>query len=159
MKKSLFIILSLFLFSNLAMAQPGAKPQVKQERVEAYKIAFFTEKLQLTPDESRDFWPLYNQYEKEQENLRERYDLRGKKLELMSDAEVEDFVMGQVQMAEDLAKMRRDYVMRFKEILPIRKVALLQHINREFKKELLDEIRKRREQRQGGTMRKRPGGR
>lgn len=152
MKKAFLGAALLLMVGLTATAQPGPRGKEAKERMEAFKIAYFTDKLQLTPEESKVFWPLYNQFEKEQESLREKYDLKGKKLELMSDDEVEDFVMGQVQMAEDRAKIHRDYVERFKQILPIRKVAMLQQVNREFKRALLKEIRKRR---QGGG---RPGG-
>ena len=157
MKKVFLGTLLLFALAITATAQPGPRGERAKEKIEAYKIGFFTEKLQLTPEESRDFWPLYNQFEDEQEELKDKYGLRGKKLDLMTDSEVEDFVDGQVQMAEDQAKMRRDYVERFKEILPIRKVAKLQQVNREFKQALLKRMREIRQQRQGG-QRQRPGG-
>ena len=34
-----------------------------EEKLKAQKIAFITQKLDLTPDESAKFWPLYNQME------------------------------------------------------------------------------------------------
>ncbi len=138
-------------------AQPEHMQGRMQERIEAYKIAFFTEKLQLTPEESKNFWPVYNQFENEREALKNRYNLEGRRIELMSDREVEDFVMKHIEMEEQMVKLRRDYIQRFKEVLPIRKVAMLQRIDNEFKRALLEEIRQRRENRQGGGQR-RPGG-
>lgn len=160
MKRLLLTTTLLAAFALTAIAQRAERlPERAQEQIESFKIAFFTKNLQLTPEESQAFWPLFNQFEREREKLRDKYNLRGKKLDLMSDAEVEDFVMGQVQMAEDMAKLRRDYVERFKEILPIRKVAKLQQVDTEFKKELLKEIQRRRQNRQdGGGQRRRPGG-
>ncbi|MCK7539265.1 MAG: hypothetical protein MZV63_54335 [Marinilabiliales bacterium] len=32
------------------------------EKLTAYKIAFFTQRLDLTPAEAEKFWPLYNDY-------------------------------------------------------------------------------------------------
>lgn len=138
-------------------AQPGAMQERMQDKIEAYKIAFFTEKLQLTPEESRQFWPVYNQFENEQESLKNRYKVEGRKIELMSDTEVDDFINRQIEMEEQTVKLRRDYIRRFKEILPIRKVAMLQRIDTEFKRALLEEIKQRRENRMGGGQR-RPGG-
>ncbi len=156
MKKLLFG--TIMLLAAVALnAQQGRMNERMQDKVEAYKIAFFTEKLQLTPEESMDFWPLYNQFENEREALKTRYKLEGRRIELMSDGEVEDFVNKQLEMEEQMVKIRRDYVQRFKKILPIRKVAMLQNIDNEFKRALLEEIRQRRENRQGGGQR-RPGG-
>jgi hypothetical protein len=34
----------------------------RQEKIQALKIAFITQKLKLTPAEAEKFWPVYNQY-------------------------------------------------------------------------------------------------
>lgn len=151
MKKISIAILLLFAFAMAVVAQPGPRGgERRQEKMEAFKIAFFTERLQLTPDESKAFWPLYNQFENERDGLKDKYDLEDKKLELLSDKEVEAAIMQHIEMEEQLVKLRRDYVRRFMEVLPVRKVALLQRIDRDFKVALLEEIKKRREARQGG---------
>ena len=142
--KNLFLgIVVLLAVAASATAQPR-KPV--QDKMEAYKIAFFTERLQLTPDESKNFWPLFNQFEKERDAIKAGYNLEGKKVELMSDKEVEDFIMQHFEMEEKLVKLRRDYVRRFMEALPIRKVALLQKTDQEFKRHLLEEIQRRRQE-------------
>jgi hypothetical protein len=150
MKKISIAILFLFAFAIAVMAQPGPRGEKRQEKMEAFKIAFFTERLQLTPDESKAFWPLYNQFENERDDLKDKFDLEDKKLELLSDKEVEAAIMQHIEMEEQMVKLRRDYVRRFMEVLPVRKVALLQRIDRDFKVALLEEIKKRREARQGG---------
>lgn len=43
-----------------------------REKIKALKVAFFTERLSLSPEEASVFWPLYNQYEEEREALRDR---------------------------------------------------------------------------------------
>ncbi len=39
--------------------------EIRAEKIQSLKIAFITQKLQLTPDEAQKFWPVYNQYDKE----------------------------------------------------------------------------------------------
>ncbi|MEZ4957135.1 MAG: hypothetical protein R2825_26490 [Saprospiraceae bacterium] len=147
MKKLFLGTIVLLMFNMTANAQRGSMRAERQEQIDAFKIAFFTEKLQLTPEESKAFWPLFNQFEERQDALQEKYELRGKKLELLSDDEVKGHIMSQLEMEDELVKLRKDYTMQFMEVLPIRKVAMLQRINREFKKALLEEIRKRRRER------------
>ncbi len=142
-------ILSLVAFLLLAAIATQAQTGKVQDRIEAYKIAFFTDRLQLTPEESKRFWPLFNQFENEREALRNRFDPEGKRIELMSDSEVEDFLSKHLEMEEQMVKLRREYVQRFKEVLPVRKVALLQRIDTEFKRALLEELKIRREERIG----------
>lgn len=144
-------MLFLFAFGYIGMAQPGQRGEKKQEKIEAFKIAFFTERLQLTPEESKAFWPIFDQFENERDDLKDKYDLDNQKLELMSDKDVEAAIMQHMDMEDQLVKLRRDYTRRFMEVLPVRKVAMLQRIDNDFKRALLEEIKKRREARQGGS--------
>ncbi len=157
MKK--LIVTTLFLFAVLAasVAQPGQRGERAQEKIEAFRIAFFTEKLQLTPEESKTFWPLYNQFENERDALKNKFDLDGQRFELLSDKDVEAAIMQHIDMEEQMVKLRRDYVRRFMEVLPVRKVAMLQRIDNDFKRALLEEIKKRRENRQDGMPGQRRG--
>ena len=60
MKKALLSLIALIVFSNLAIAQPeqdnpGPPPTkgIKRERIEAMKIGFITDKLNLSADEAK----------------------------------------------------------------------------------------------------------
>lgn len=39
------------------------------EKIKALKIAFITQRLQLTPEEAQKFWPIYDQYDNELRNI------------------------------------------------------------------------------------------
>lgn len=147
MKKNCFLLLLSAALPLLLPAQPGDIPEKARERIESYKIAFFTERLQLTPEESKDFWPLYNEFEDSRENLRKTYDFEGKRLELLSDQELETHIEQQLKLEEEMVALRRKYIKRFKEVLPIRKVAMLQIVDNDFKRQLLQELRKRQQNR------------
>ncbi len=156
MKKLLILTILSLSASAVLFAQRGPRSEQAKERIEAYKIAFFTEKLQLTPEESKEFWPLYNEYENARTELRQKYHLEGKRLELLSDSELEEHIEQQLKMEEEMVKLRREYVYKFMEILPVRKVAMLQKVDNEFKRQLLKELRKRQQNRMNPN---RPGNR
>lgn len=76
--KKLLLTCVTFLLIVFAMAQPGrgnrlpipGRPPLsisadKKEKIELYKVQFITEKLQLTKEESENFWPVYNAHKKE----------------------------------------------------------------------------------------------
>jgi len=65
MKKYLLIIIAIFGSFSFASAQNG-----RQEKIQALKVAFITQKLQLTPAEAEKFWPIYNQYDNEIRQVR-----------------------------------------------------------------------------------------
>lgn len=58
-------VFSFFLIALLGvgLVSNGQDPtQEKADHIKAQKIAFFTEKLSLTPEEAQRFWPVYNLY-------------------------------------------------------------------------------------------------
>lgn len=61
MNKLFFSILFLFAICVKGYSQEdNDKPD--GSRLEALKIAYLTKKLNLTPDEAKRFWPIYNNY-------------------------------------------------------------------------------------------------
>jgi hypothetical protein len=57
--KKLFSVLVIFCWLALpAKSQDGPK----RPMLEAYKTAFITQRLNLTPEEAQKFWPIYNAY-------------------------------------------------------------------------------------------------
>ncbi len=64
MKKIVLIIL-LSIYIQYTYAQKGKR----SSKIKALKIAFITEKLDLTKEEAEKFWPLYNEYQKENNKL------------------------------------------------------------------------------------------
>ena len=57
----------LFSCTILISQRPGLERVA--EKVEAQKIAFITNALNLTPEESQKFWPLYNEYSAKEKEL------------------------------------------------------------------------------------------
>jgi len=57
--KKLFSVLVIFCWLALpAQSQDGPK----RPMLEAYKTAFITQRLNLSPEEAQKFWPIYNSY-------------------------------------------------------------------------------------------------
>lgn len=65
MKKYLLILTLLFSSFSIVTAQenqPGDENS-RQERIKALYVAYVTEQLGLTPDESQKFWSVHTQFE------------------------------------------------------------------------------------------------
>ena len=122
-----------------------ALPQLTQaqDRIRALKVAFITDKLKLTPEESEKFWPVYNQYEAEHKRIRQKY-RPDQDINTLSDQEVERAVLDRFEMEEELIKLKRDYFQRMKGFMAVRKIALLQRSEQEFNKELLRRVQEAR---------------
>ncbi len=158
--KKLSILLILFcslLFSGHIIAQQGGGRmgnRPAKEKVEAMKIGFITDYLDLTSEEAKVFWPVYNKYQEEMEQLRKgrRQNFMNDRTdyETMSDAELEKIVDSEITFHQNELDIQKKYHPQFKKVLPMRKVAKLYRAEEEFKKKLLDMIRERKQERRNG---------
>lgn len=152
MKKIIPIIYMLCLLAPaglLAQGRPPISPEAREE-VESMKIAFFTNKLQLTPDEAKTFWPAYNQFSNEIFELREaqRKRLKAGKEGLgdMSNQELEKMADAEIAFRQQEVDLLRKYHTQFKQILPMKKVILLYRAEEDFKRELIGRLRDRKKE-------------
>jgi hypothetical protein len=136
------------LLTATVYAQPGQRAEARREKVESMKIGFLTNKLDLTSDEAKKFWPVYNQFQDEMDALRMKR--RGDRKEAredfdkLSDKEVEKVVDDEIVFRQNELDLIKKYHAQFKQVLPIKKVAVLYRSEEEFKRELLRQLKERR---------------
>ncbi|MGY6215686.1 hypothetical protein ACW73L_11050 [Methylolobus aquaticus] len=86
-----------------------------------------TENLALTAAESRAFWPLYEEYERDLTRLTERRRALiaefGENFDAMSDSMAKKILLNRLKIEEERNRLRRTYLPRFEKVLPIRKLA------------------------------------
>ncbi|BDS14425.1 Spy/CpxP family protein refolding chaperone [Aureispira anguillae] len=120
----------------------------KEERIKAVKVAFITEELELTPEQSQGFWPLYNEMQEKLYALKRQHK---KKVELdkMSDAEIEAFLEEHLRLSEEKIELHRAYIQKFKAVITLQQIAKLTRSEHRFRRELLKRSKERREGRRG----------
>jgi hypothetical protein len=142
-KKFIYLLLALFL--PLALFSQ----QNRRDKIESLRVAIYTQKIGLTPEESKVFWPVYDQYNRELQSLnqQQRNTLLKLKADLdqMSNADVEKLVDQEIAYRTQEATLAAKYHEKFKKVLPIQKVAKLYMAEVAFKKELLKRIKGSRE--------------
>ena len=157
MKKYIIGIVLLFFAGTTVFAQSNEdrpRPRQKEMRakMEAQRIAYITKRLELTPEEATNFWPLYNEFEVEKKKIEQKH-RRGKKVVDMTDAELEKFMASTFERDQARLDLKKTYFEKFKKTLPIRKIVMLQIAEREFKSTIIDTLKdkrkERRKQRQG----------
>jgi hypothetical protein len=145
------ILLCLFPAGILQAQTPS------RQRLEAQRVAFITEKLQLTPEEAQQFWPVYNEYRRKKMKLeKEKTDLvRGysSRESTLTDQEAEKIADEYVQLEKKQADLLVEYNARFKKVLPPKKVLQLYKAEKQFTAFLLRQIRDR-QRRDGPPPRK-----
>jgi hypothetical protein len=137
----LFIVTSVF-------SQNGNQAQQKKEKIEAQKVAFMTQKLNLTPEESQKFWPVYDQYEAQKESLNKshRQQTKGLKNAELTDSQADSLITAEIVYDQSLLDLKKEFIPKFKEVLPASKVAKIPEVERQFKEMLLKLVKEQKQQ-------------
>jgi hypothetical protein len=116
----------------------------KKEKIESFKVAFITQKLNLTTKEAQLFWPVYNEYLDKIEALKNarKKELRSANINIdtYSDKDLELMLDNEFLSKEKEVEVGKEYFNKFKSVIPVKKVILLYKAEDEFKRELLRQI-------------------
>jgi hypothetical protein len=145
------IILATFCAMNI-MAQ-----NVNRQRLDAYKIAFFTKRLNLTSQEAEKFWPVYNEFQDNKNKIQlERQELNRNfnQNELnMNEREMIEAGDKLVGMEVREAALAQEFHNKIKTVLPPVKVLRLYQAENQYRLQLLKELQERREVRVNPNIR------
>lgn len=141
MKPKLFLVMIMLVAAGSLFAQDKKDhPKGKKEELEAQKVAFITTKLELTTEEAKVFWPVYDEKEKEVKEIRKqiRENVKeGKDLDNLTDDEVKKMIDETIQLRKKEMDVEEKYNTKFQEVLPVKKVAKLYWAERRFNEEVL----------------------
>lgn len=145
--KKIMIISTLMLAGVLQgqfLAQEAfsERKEIVEQRVEAQMVAFITHRLELSPEESTRFWPVYNEYREKQRAIR-RDALTDRRLDNLTDEEANKLINQQIVMEEKLLSLKREYIAKLRDTIPPRKLARLHGAEQAFKVEILQRLRNR----------------
>lgn len=140
--KKYIVIFTILMFSTSLVVGQNSNPKHKgdrkemMERIKAKKVAFLTTKMDLTPNEAAKFWPVYNGYEKQLDEIKSSYN-KHRDFKNLSDAEIEKHIRNDFEKRQKFLEINMEAFEDYKEILPMQKIAKLRHYEREFTKEVL----------------------
>ncbi|WP_191858997.1 hypothetical protein [Hanstruepera ponticola] len=142
MKHNLIAIIILFM-STTIMAQDRMD---RNEKIKTLKVAYITEKLDLSKTEAEKFWPIYNDFEENMHELRKA---------AYEDRKLIDYDNLTEEQATDLIKKFKEsniqknnlyskYLSDLQKVLSSKKIVLLKKAEDDFKRKMFEEFKKRR---------------
>lgn len=145
------LVALMFSFSSLMAQHHGGdhedKLEEKKEKVDAARIAFITNELDLTTEEAQKFWPIHNEFRAEMDKLHEErraiYKKEKGNIDDLSDEEVKGMMDKHFALERQELALKEKYHKKFLEVLPAKKVAKLYHAEQRFKRELLQRMKGR----------------
>lgn len=146
--KRIYFIFSLILITGTILVAQDQKKLQQAQKIESEKIAFFTSKLNLSPEEARNFWPVYNEYTRQRSEINKDKNevLRSinQNFKTLSDKELEDGGDKVVSLTLKEAELTKEYHEKFKKVLPAGKVVRLYQVENQFRRILLEQLQNRR---------------
>ena len=122
--------------------------------------AFFIEKAGLTEDEAAAFFPLYNdlQQKKRELNREIRRTMRQEGGVEISEEQSLKAIDAQAETNIKIAELEKEYLQKFKQVLPASKILKVQNAEEQFNSQILKDIQQSRgHQFQQGQQPQRPG--
>jgi hypothetical protein len=134
-------VLIVFAIAS-AISQPGTMPREGRQRIEAQRVAFITQRLNLSPDEAARFWPIYNEYRDALKDMRD--DFERPDLETITDEQASAIIEQHLQQEQHKLELKRALLTRLRTVVTARKVILLHAAENEFNRDLLRRVQEHR---------------
>lgn len=138
--KNTILVSLLFIYVVIAQAQ-STNPSQRKEKIEAMRNAYITSQMNLTPEEAQKFWPVYNEYHTELDNLERPLKAIGKTIDQMSETEAKQFIYKELELENQRYAINKKFADKFLLIISAKKLIKLKQAEREFKKMMIEQLK------------------
>ena len=131
------IILVACLFCMPTFAQK--KDKYTESEFRAKKQAYIAQKAELTPAESEKFFPLYFEFQDKKKEINKTAwaNLKKGKNPQTSEKEYETIIDNFFDNQETIAKLEKEYILKYREILSAKKIYMIYKAERNFRRNML----------------------
>lgn len=141
-KMKLTNVISLVLLLLVAIPSVSAQRQ-DRERIKSLKVAFITERLDLSSEQAQVFWPVYNDFDKQMNEYRreERSKFKNEKLtQDITDSEANVLLDEYFALKNKKIELHEAYIAKMRKLLSPQQTLLLLHSERDFNRKLLRQV-------------------
>ncbi|WP_373493949.1 hypothetical protein [Aquiflexum sp.] len=137
MKKFALIFIVLAFSHSYLLAQKPEGQQYDKEKLEAARVAFVTNRLDLKADQAEKFWPLFNQYNEDRGKLMDRISaINRSSSQEITDAKAKEMIQERLSLQQQLLDKEKIFMEEVtKAITPVQAIKL-GGVNREFTRQV-----------------------
>ncbi|MGV6828142.1 MAG: sensor of ECF-type sigma factor [Flavobacteriales bacterium] len=141
----MYKLIFILCFSTTLFAQ-----RPNHDKIKAFKVAYLTEQLDLTSSEAEKFWPIYNHYNDQIQELRsqERNQIYGKlknnDVNNLSNDEANALIDNMILIKTQELQLSKELVVELRKVITPQKIIELKKAEKEFNKKLLERLKNRR---------------
>lgn len=131
--KNIALYLFLFLWTVPALAQMEKKTSYDKEKLESAKVAFITQRIDLTPDQAEKFWPLYNQHnDKKLVLMKSMHEMVKIKKEEISNQTARDLIDKKFELEQKILDLEKAFLKDISKVISPVQALQLGDVNRDF---------------------------
>ncbi|TYB70797.1 sensor of ECF-type sigma factor [Bizionia algoritergicola] len=141
MKQTILILVTVLL-STVGFSQ---NRDDHHEKIKTLKVAYITEKLNLTQTEAQNFWPIYNKFEEDHNKLRNDVSDKRKDIDMenLTESNAKSLIKEMELLYEKRYQSYQKYMKDLQTVLPAKKVVLLKKVEDDFKRKMFEEYKNR----------------
>jgi len=118
---------------------------MNSEKLQAARIAFLTNRLELTPETAKVFWPIFTEYDNEKSTLSKKYGTQKRSLfdedtRNISDENADKMLAIYLEQKQAELDLEKIYLSRFKEVLSMRQVWRVIRFDSDFRRSLMERV-------------------
>ena len=140
--KKLLTFLYIIIFCTLSSYSQEKKGS--KEKIKTLKIAYITDRLNLTPNEAEKFWPIYNTHDENHRLLRSKLRLEIKKsikekklIDTLSESESQRLVLLKQTIDNQIYESKKKFMEQIKKVLSNKKIIKLHLAELDFGRNLM----------------------
>lgn len=139
-------LFSNYLYSQSAGNQNPPVNTTKREKIMAMKIAFISQKIELTTIEAEKFWPIYNEFNAKKDEFAKSKKLLGKEakkigIDLLTDQQAEELINAEFKYEQQVLDLKKEYLVKYKAVIGLIRTVKLFNAEKEFNNFLLKQLK------------------
>lgn len=141
--RTTIIFFTLLLFGLSVNGQENR--QKLRDQIESRRVAYLSEKLDLTPEEAQQFWPVFNAYKKDLSDCRMDKERFGNSE--LSAEESETVLNEYIDKEQKAVDFKKNYIPKMKSIIGPQRTLKVFILDRKFKETMMRELKQNRDHR------------
>lgn len=136
MKKILWIQ-TVIMFLGLAAYAQKPTTEYDKEKLEAARVAFITNRLDLKPEQAEKFWPLFNQYNEERTNMVNKVStLNRESMKEITETRANEIIQKRFSIQQQLLDREKVFMEEITKVITPQQAIKLGGVNREFTRQV-----------------------
>lgn len=145
MKKVIWIQ-TVILFLGLAVYAQKPTTAYDKEKLEAARVAFITNRLDLKPEQAEKFWPIFNQYNEERTKMMDKVSsLNRESMQEITEARAKEIIQKRFSIQQQLLDREKNFMEEITKVISLQQAIKLGGVNREFTRQVYQRNRGGRE--------------